>query len=169
MNLANIQTQLNTYKEQNLIFDAAHLLIDSFDLNHSNFAGFGFRDELSTNSVLLTAEGILGEPQKVMIPKNLFDFDLTLVLNLLAHEMLHVRQKAPGNVIEDRNEREFQAYYEMIFHKVFPQIPELSNHYKKAFGTQLLEYYKRMGEGSELQAKYAEQKTEVENLLQTLA
>ena len=61
--------------------------------------------------------------------------------------------------MEDKNEREFQAYYEMLFHKVFPQIPELSpfilNNLEEKY---VLEYYRRMGEGSELQQKYAEQK-----------
>ena len=118
--------------------------------------------------MLLTAEGEIGGRQMVMIPKNLFDFDLNLVVNMLAHEMLHVRQKAPENIVEDKNEREFQAYYEMLFHKVFPNVPEVSDFHKKFFGGKALEYYKRMGEGSELQTKYAEQKLEVEGLINAL-
>ncbi|ASW75259.1 hypothetical protein IQ37_18555 [Chryseobacterium piperi] len=169
MNFEQFNLHLNAYKEQNQIIDAANFLIHSFDLEHENFGGFGFREELSPNSMLLTAEGPLGHPQKVMIPKNLFDFDLNLVLNMIAHEMLHVRQKAPGNVIEDRNEREFQAYYEMLFHKVFPQIPDVSDFHRKFFGNQALEYYKRMGKDSPLQKKYAEQKIEVEQLIQKLS
>lgn len=169
MNLEQINLHIDAYKEHNQIIDAAQFVVYSFGLEHDNFAGFGFREELSTESILLTAEGVLGEPQKVMIPKNLFDFDLNLVLNLIAHEMLHVRQKAPGNVIEDRNEREFQAYSEMIFHKVFPQIPNVSDFHKKAFGNKALEYYKRMGEGSDLQKKYSEQKIEVEQLINSLS
>jgi hypothetical protein len=101
----------------------------------------------------------------VKIPRNLFDFNLDLVLNMVTHEMLHVRQKDPNSLVEDKNEREFQAYYEMLFHKIFPQIPELSPFYIKQFGGKALEYYKRMGEGSELQTKYAEQKKEVEDLI----
>ncbi|PQA94614.1 hypothetical protein B0A69_09130 [Chryseobacterium shigense] len=169
MNFEQINLHLEAYKKHDQILDAAQFLIHSFDLEHENFAGFGFREELSPTSMLLTAEGILGGPQTVMIPKNLFDFDLTLALNMVAHEMLHVRQKAPGQVIEDKNEREFQAYSEMLFHKVFPQIPELSDHYKKFFGGQALEYYRRMGEGSELQQKYAVEKTEVEHLINSLS
>jgi hypothetical protein len=57
----------------------------------------------------------------------------------------------------------------MLFHKVFPQIPEVSDFYKKDFGSKALEYYKRMGEGSELQKKYAEQKLEVEQLINSLS
>ncbi|WP_295199290.1 hypothetical protein [uncultured Chryseobacterium sp.] len=168
MNFDQIHLHLDAYKKHHQITEAAEYLIRSFQLEHENFAGFGFREELSPNSLLLTAEGQLGKPQKVMIPRNLFEFDLSLVLNMIAHEMLHVRQKAPGNVLEDKNEREFQAYYEMLFHRVFPQIPEVSDYYKKFFGNKALEYYQRMGEGSELQQKYAVQKAEIEHLIYLL-
>ena len=90
---------------------------------------------------------------------------MNLGVNMLAHEMLHVRQKAPENLVEDKNEREFQAYYEMLFHKVFPQVPEVSDFYKKFFGEKALEYYRRMGENSELQVKYAKEKIEVGDLI----
>lgn len=165
MNLEQVNFHIEAYKESDQILDAAHYLLRNFDLEHENFAGFDFRDELKSDGLLLTAEGELGEPQTVKIPRNLFDFDIKLVLNMVAHEMLHVRQKYPNSLIEDKNEREFQAYYEMLFHKVFPQIPVLSPFYIKQFGAKALEYYRRMGENSELQTKYAEQKKEVEDLI----
>ena len=165
MNLENITNHLEAYKTHDQIFDAANFVISSFGLEHENFAGFGFRPELEPNKMLLTAEGALGERQMVMIPKNIFDFDLNLVVNMLAHEILHVRQKAPENLVEDKNEREFQAYYEMLFHKVFPQVPEVSDFHKKFFGEKALEYYRRMGENSELQVKYAKEKIEVGDLI----
>ena len=168
MNLENITDHLEAYKHHGQIIDAAHFVISSFGLEHDNFAGFGFRPELEPNKMLLTAEGALGERQMVMIPKNLFDFDLNLVVNMLAHEMLHVRQKAPENLIEDKNEREFQAYYEMLFHKVFPNVPEVSDFHKKFFGQKALEYYRRMGDSSKLQENYKEQKFEVEALINNL-
>ena len=168
MNLDNISIHLSAYKENDQIFDAANFLIRTFGLESDNFAGFGFRPELEPNKMLLTTEGALGEKQMVMIPKNLFDFDLNLVANMVAHEMLHVRQKAPETLVEDKNEREFQAYYEMLFHKVFPNIPDVSDFHKKFFGEKALEYYKRMGENSELQQKYSEQKKEVEDLIGSL-
>ena len=168
MNYEKLQFNLNAYKETGEILNGAKFLIHQFDLDDDNFAGFGFRDELEKNSILLTANGEIGELQHVMIPKNLFDFDLTLVLNMLAHEMLHVRQKSLRMMILDKNEREWQAYYEMLFHINFPQIPELSDYYKKFFGEKALVYYSRMGEGSELQLKYLEQKLEVEKLLEDL-
>lgn len=165
MNLENITNHLEAYKSHDQIFDAANFVISSFGLDHENFAGFGFRPELEPNKMLLTAEGALGERQMVMIPKNIFDFDLNLVVNMLAHEMLHVRQKAPENLVEDKNEREFQAYYEMLFHKIFPQVPDVSDFHKKFFGEKALEYYRRMGENSELQLKYSDHKLEVEDLI----
>ena len=168
MNLENITDHLEAYKQHGQIIDAANFVISSFGLEHENFAGFGFRPELEPNKLLLTAEGEIGERQKVMIPKNLFDFDLNLVVNMLAHEMLHVRQKAPENLIEDKNEREFQAYYEMLFHKVFPNVPEVSDFHRKFFGEKALEYYRRMGENSELQENYKEQKLEIEALISSV-
>ena len=167
MNLEQVNLHINAYKESNQVLDAAKYLIRNFDLDHENFLGFDFRDELKSDGLLLTAEGDLGGPQMVKIPKNLFDFDIKLVLNMVAHEMLHVRQKDPNSLVEDKNEREFQAYYEMLFHKIFPQVPELSPFYIKQFGEKALEYYRRMGDGSDLQLKYAEQKKEVEELIST--
>ena len=168
MNLENIKNHLNAYKEHDQIFDALHFLVDSFGLQNENLAGFGFRPELEINKMLLTTEGILGGKQMVMIPKNLFDFDLNLVANMVAHEMLHVRQKAPETLVEDKNEREFQAYYEMLFHKEFPLVPDVSGFHKKFLGEKALEYYRRMGENSDLQNKYAEQKKKIEGLINSL-
>ena len=168
MKLEHIKDHLDAYNKHDQIFDAAHFLIESFGLQSENFAGFGFRPELEPNKMLLTTEGALGEKQMVMIPKNLFDFDLNLVANMIAHEMLHVRQKAPETLVEDKNEREFQAYYEMLFHKEFPLVPEVSNFHKKFFAEKALEYYRRMGENSELQQKYAAQKLEIENFIASI-
>ncbi|WP_426275186.1 hypothetical protein ACN9MN_12080 [Chryseobacterium sp. S-02] len=168
MNFEQIKLHLNAYKENDQVIDAAKYLLYSFDLEHENFAGFGLREAIP-NLVLLTTEGELGEPQKVMIPPNLFDFDLNLILNVIAHEMLHVRQKAPEQTVEDKNEREFQAYYEMLFHNNFPKIPDASDFHKKIFADKAFEYYKRMGENSELQQKYAMQKKDIEQLISVLS
>jgi hypothetical protein len=168
MNLDQIKTNLNDFKQNDQIFDAAHFLLKTFNLENENFAGFGFREELEPNKMLLTTEGELGEKQMVMIPRNIFDFDLNLVANMVAHEMLHVHQKAPETLIEDKNEREFQAYSEMLFHKNFPLVPDVSDFHKKFFAEKALEYYKRMGENSELQQKYAAQQKEIENLISSL-
>ncbi|QBO57855.1 hypothetical protein [Chryseobacterium salivictor] len=168
MNLEHVKDHLNAYKQHDQIFDAAQFLINFFGLESENFAGFGFRPELEPDKMLLTTEGVLGEKQMVMIPRNLFDFDLNLVANMVAHEMLHVRQKAQETLVEDKNEREFQSYYEMLFHKEFPLVPDVSDFHKKFFGEKALEYYKRMGENSDLQKKYFDKKIEVENLINSL-
>ena len=165
MNLEHIKDHLNAYKEHDQISDAAYFLINTFGLENENFAGFGFRTELESNKILLTTEGALGEKQMVMIPRNLFNFDLNLVVNMVAHEMLHVRQKAPETLVEDKNEREFQAYYEMLFHEIFPLVPDVSDFHKKFFGEKALEYYNRMGVDSDLQKKYLAQKIKVEHLV----
>ena len=165
MNLEQVNLHLQAYKESDQILDAAKYLIRNFDLEHENFAGFGFREELKNDGLLLTAEGEIGEKQIVKMPRNVIYLEIKLVLNMVAHEMLHVRQKDPNSLVEDKNEREFQAYYEMLFHKVFPEIPELSPFYIKQFGEKALEYYRRMGENSELQRNYEEQKKEVEDLI----
>ena len=168
MNYDQLQNNIKAYKETGEILEAARFLIHEFDLDDDNFSGFGFRDELEEKSILLTANGEIGAMQQVMIPRNLFDFDLTLVLNMLAHEMLHVRQKSSKQMIMDKNEREWQAYYEMLFHINFPQIPTLSDFYIKFFGEKALIYYSRMGEGSDLQQKYLDQKLQVEELLKSI-
>ena len=165
MNAEQIKFHLSAYQENDQIIDAAKFLLREYGLEHDNLESIGFREELEKDSLLLTAEGEIGGRQRVMIPKNLLAFDLALVMNMLAHEMLHVRQKSPESLVEDKNEREFQAYYEMLFHKIFPHIPELSDFYKEQFAGKALEYYRRMGENSDLQQKYAEQKIEIDNLL----
>ena len=83
--------------------------------------------------------------------------------------MVHVRQKTTAPFIEDKNEREWQAYYDMNFHNIFPEIFELPTFHKLFFAKKGLEYYDRMGENSELQLKYADQKIAVDKLIASLA
>ncbi|WP_300674242.1 hypothetical protein [Soonwooa sp.] len=169
MNYDQLMFNINAYKENNQILDLAKFLVYEFGLDHPNLEGFGFRDELEKNSILLTANGDIGERQMVLIPRNLFDFEFNLVINMIAHEMLHVRQKSPEVMMQDKNEREWLAYNEMLFHTNFPNIPDVSDYHKKFFGEKALEYYKRMGEESDLQIKYAEQKQRLLNFLENLA
>jgi hypothetical protein len=159
---------INTFHELGETIAAAQFLIQEYGLENSNFKGFELREKAKPEFILMTTEGILGEPQIIRIPENTFEYPLELMLNLLAHEMIHVSQKTKENLIEDKNEREWQAYYEMLFHRIFPQIPELSDFHKRFFAKKALEYYNRMGEGSELQLNYANQKLETDNLLSFL-
>ncbi|MDI5948336.1 hypothetical protein [Flavobacterium yafengii] len=159
---------INTFHELGETIAAAQFLIQEYGLEDPNFKGFELREKAKPEFILMTTEGVLGEPQIIRIPENTFEYPLGLMLNLLAHEMIHVSQKTKENLIEDKNEREWQAYYEMLFHKKFPQIPELSDFHNRFFAKKALEYYKRMGESSELQLKYANQKLETDNLLSFL-
>ncbi|HFK5511551.1 hypothetical protein CMU59_05175 [Elizabethkingia anophelis] len=168
MDLDQINFNIKAYKEHNQILDAANFVVHQFGLDNKDFEGFGFREEIELNSILLTTEGEFGGAQRIIIPRNLFDFDLALVMNVIAHEMVHVSQRAAKDFVEDKNEREWQAYYEMLFHKRFPQLPELSDFHKKFFADKAYIYYGRMGEGSELQQKYADEKAEVDAYIMAL-
>ena len=126
---------------------------------------FELREKAKPDYILMTTEGTFGQPQVIRIPENTFEFPLILMLNLIAHEMIHVVQKVNENEFPDRNEREWQAYYEMLFHKTYPQIPKCSVFHQKFFASKAFDYYKRMGEKSELQEKYSGQKLEIDTLL----
>ena len=93
-------------------------------------------------------------------------FFSVIVLAVNSCSMKDSNGNAP--LIEDKNEREFQAYSEMLFHRNFPLVPDVSDFHKKFFAEKAVEYYKRMGENSELQQKYAAQQKEIENLISSL-
>jgi hypothetical protein len=163
-----ILQNINTFHELGETIQAAHYVLKEYGLEHENLKGFELREKALPSFILMTTEGIFGEQQIIRIPENTFEFEFRLMLNLLAHEMVHVIQKTKANLVEDKNEREWQAYYEMLFHKIFPLVPDASNFQRKNFAVKGIEYYNRMGEGSELQKKYAGQKKEVDDLLTTL-
>lgn len=168
MPFEEIELTIKTFHNLGMTIEAAEFLIKTYKLEHPNFDYFELAKDAEPEFILMLTIGALGKPQRIQIPKNVFKYPLNLVLNLLAHEMLHVKQKASENLIIDKNEREWQAYYEMIFHKEFPLIPNCSDYHIKFFGSKALEYYKRMGAGSELQLKYADQKREVENTISSI-
>ncbi len=159
---------VNSFHEMGETIAAAQFLMEEYGLTHPNFKGFELREKAKPEFILMTTEGALGEPQIIRIPENTFEYPLHLMLNLILHEMIHVAQKTSENTILDKNEREWQAYYEMLFHEQYPQIPELSHFHKRFFANKALEYYNRMGEGSPLQIKYGTQKQKVDTLLQEL-
>ena len=160
--------KIETYHELGETIAAAEYLIAVYDIKHPNFKGFELREKAKPEYVLMTTEGTFGQPQIIRIPENTFEFELVLMLNLIAHEMIHVAQKVVPNQYPDRNEREWQAYYEMLFHKTYPQVPDVKKHHLQFFGNKAFEYYNRMENGGALQQKYAEQKLEVEKLLASL-
>ena len=165
MSFEDIEFTIKIFHKNGLTVEAAELLIREYELSHPNFKGIALREKAKPDFILMTTEGEIGQPQIIRIPENTFEFPLDLMLNLLAHEMLHVHQKSAEIALQDRNEREWQAYYEMLFHTNFPLVPNLSDYYRKAFAIKGLSYYHKMKEGSELQLKYEQQKKEVDDLL----
>lgn len=168
MNYKKVKTKIKAYHNEGKTIEAAEWLLKMFDIQDHNLKGFALREKADRTCIMLTAEGDFGEQQVIRMPENVFEFSIPLILTLLTHEMVHVRQKSRKPYIEDRLEREWQAYYEMLFHKIFPNYLEVSNFHKKFFAEKAFSYYKRMGEGSELQLKYAEQKKEIEDLIASL-
>ncbi|MFV0215627.1 hypothetical protein OBJ92_01045 [Empedobacter falsenii] len=158
--------RINYLKNNQLIVEALYEILDELNLNHSAFTSFNFREEIEPKGLLLTAEGNESTGISIHVPRNILDFDLSLISNLLMHEMIHIYQRSGDNQIELREEREWQAYTEMIFHKRFPNIPTLSNFYIKQFGEKALTYYNRMP--NDMKAKYADEKTDLENILQLI-
>lgn len=165
---SDISQLINTYHELGETIAAAEFLVKEYDIRHPNFEGFELREKAKPDYILMTTEGTFGKKQIIRIPENTFEFPLILMLNLIAHEMIHVGQKVEVNRYPDRNEREWLAYYEMLFHTTYPQVPKASVYHQKFFANKAFEYYKRMGENSELQLKYATQKAEVEQLVASL-
>lgn len=165
MTLNEIKLKIDSFHKNGQVINAVYWLLKKYNLKNKNLKGFEFRESAKPDFILMTTEGDFGEPQIIRIPKNTFEFPIELMLVLIAHEMIHVKQKTTKPYVLDKNEREWQAYYEMNFHIQFPQIPQISNFHKKFFANKGLEYYNRMGEGSELQQKYAVQKRQVEDLI----
>lgn len=165
---AEIVQILQTYHEIGETEKAALFLIDEFELNQPNFAGILLRERAEPNFILFTAEGEIGNPIYIRIPENVFEYKFELIINLLAHEMMHVIQKSKLYSIQVREEREWQAYYEMCFHKTFPKVPKASTFHQIFFAKKALEYYNRMEKDGELQKKYSNQKSEIEEFIKKL-
>ena len=159
----------NSYHELGETIQAANFVIEEYSIKHPNFEGFELREKAKPDYILMTTEGIFGQSQIIRIPENTFEFEFVLMLNLIAHEMVHVGQKVSGQFVDDRNEREWQAYYEMLFHEIFPQIPDVAKHQQLFFANKALSYYTKMGENSDLQIKYAVQKQEVDTFVTSLS
>ena len=169
MEFSEIKSKIDSFHNQGLTKEAANWLVKEYQMQDDFLEGFEYREKADPSMILFTTEGDFGKQQIIRIPENAFQFPLPLMLSLLAHEMVHVRQKTHEPFVLDKNEREWQAYYEMLFRKIFPAIPEISIFHKKAFANKALEYYNQMGKDSLLQQKYAEQKLEVEAFVSSLS
>jgi hypothetical protein len=164
----DIKSKVASFHKNGQTINALYWILKKYKLRHRNVKAFVFSEIAKPDFILMTTHGDFGKPQIIKIPENTFEFSLELMLTLLAHEMVHVNQRTVKPYVLDKNEREWQAYYEMNFHVQYPQLPEVSDYHKKFFATKGLEYYNRMGEGSALQLKYAHQKKEVEELIALL-
>lgn len=165
----DIERTIKVFHKHNLTEEAALWLLEVYEINHPNFAGFEFREPAEPKMILMTTEGIMGKPQIIRIPENTFEFPLDLMLNLLAHEMMHVKQKSAEIALQDRNEREWQAYYEMLFHEEFPLVPSASVFHQKYFARKAMDYYNRSENEIPLRSKYEDQKKTIENLMKVLS
>ena len=167
-NDSEIVEQLAQYRKEQKTKEGVYFLMKHYDLQHPLLKDITFRDEISNNSILLTAEGSKEKGFTIRIPNKILYFDYRLVANLLMHEILHLYQRSGKEPIEERSEREWQAYTEMIFHQRFPQLPTLSNNLQIQFAKKALKYYQQMGEESSLQDKYLSQKNVLEIVLKQL-
>lgn len=163
-----INSHIAEFRQKQHIIEGVQFLMNQYQLSHPLLNAIAFREKVSNSSLLLTAEGSEAIGFTIRIPQNILNFDLSLVANLLMHEIYHLYQRSGENIITERTEREWQAYTEMIFHYRFPQLPTVEDHYIIGFAQKALNYYKQMGEGSALQQKYASQKKVVEDLLKYL-
>lgn len=168
MDLEQIQNHIAQYHEYGQTTDAAEYVLRAFGLEQENFGGFLLREISEDNMLILTTEGSEKGIQQVRIPENLFKFDFLQAVNLIAHEMVHVRQRTGELWSEDRNEREFQAYYENLFHEIFPLVPDAPTSSRIVFAEKALKYYRQMGENTLLQERYKAQKERIQILLKNL-
>lgn len=163
-----VLAHINAYKIKDQILEAAEFLLRTYHLDHPMLQGFEYRTDDQPNFIVVTTVGDFGGMQTMTIPHNLFNFDICLILNLFAHEILHVKQRTERPYVEDKNEREWQAYCEMLFHTHFPQIPEAPVFNQLQFCKNALTYFDRMEIGGLLQEKYIEEKFKVEQKLESL-
>lgn len=146
MNLDVIKANLIKTKTEKGTSDAILQLLLSFGLTHSNFEAIVFRDESQNKQVVVTTEGNFGESEKqlIRVPKNILDFPLDFVAHLLAHEFIHIEQRARPDYSASREEREFEAYY----HGVFPtkyNLPPCPDWLRLQFCKSIEKYYTSMG------------------------
>lgn len=137
-------------------------LLNNFGISHPNFAGITFR-EANEKNIVLTTEGLIGENEKqeIRVPENIFDFPLDFVLHLLAHEFVHIEQRARPNYNSTREEREFEAYYNGVFPSRFG-LPPCPNFLRLQFCKAIDRYFQQMND--DLKAIYQTQYNEVKSV-----
>ncbi len=154
---SEISQIINSYHKLGETIQAANFLTEEYGIKHPNLERFELREKAIPECILITIEMTFGKKQIIRIPKNTFEFPIVLMLNRIAHVMIHASQKVEENFYPDRNKRKWQAYFEMLLNKTYPQIPVASVFHQKFFTEKALNYKKTMGENSQLQLKYASQ------------
>ena len=82
---AEILLTVETFHELGETIDAANYLLKEYNLQHPFLKEVVLRERAKPNFILLTTEGKFGAQQIIRIPENCFEFDLIVILNLLAH------------------------------------------------------------------------------------
>ena len=169
-NHIKIAAQVKKIVKKEGVLVATHAMLKKYKIFPQNLE-LALKPNDATKQLVVTTEGDFGKDLKqiVRVPENLFEFPIEMVVNMLAHEMLHIKQKTGDEPVTDKNEREFQAYYEGVFPEFFIDLPTSPNWLKKQLANQAVRYYTQMGEGTELQIKYAEKKLKLEDFLASLA
>lgn len=146
MDLANIKLNILAKKEEKGTKAAIVDLLETFGISHPNFGSIAYRATGKDNSVVITTEGNYGEDEKqiIRVPENLLDFPIDFIAHMLAHEFIHIEQRARPGYNASREEREFEAYY----HGVFPtkyDLPPCPSWLRLQFCKSVERYYRSMG------------------------
>lgn len=165
-NHSKIAIQIKKISDKKGVLLATEAMLKKYNLFPHNLE-LALKPNDAAKQLVVTTEGDFGKDLKqiVRIPENIYDFPMEMVVNMLAHEMLHIRQKTGDEIVSDKNEREFQAYFEGVFPNHFVDLPESPNWLKKQLATQAIRYFNQMGEGSALQIKYEGQKLQLDDYL----
>ncbi|SOE21402.1 hypothetical protein SAMN06298216_1872 [Spirosomataceae bacterium TFI 002] len=160
MDLANIKLNILAKKEEKGTKAAIADLLGTFAISHPNFKKIVYREASEDKTVVITTEGNYGESEKqlIRVPKNLLDFPIDFIAHMLAHEFVHIEQRARPGYNASREEREFEAYY----HGVFPtkyNLPPCPDWLRLQFCKSIDRYYNNMG--YELKKQYEPQYNEV--------
>lgn len=166
INHIKIAEKIKAMAKERGVLKAAEVLLKKYELFPENVE-LAIKPNDAHKQLVVTTEGDFGKDLKqiVRIPENIFDFPMEMVVNMLAHEMLHISQKTSDEQVLDKNEREFQAYYEGVFPDLFAHLPPSPDWLKKQLARQAIRYFDQMGEGTEMQSKYENEKTKLVDYL----
>ena len=78
MPFEEIELTVNTFHKLGLTVEAAQFLIETYHLSHPNFDSFELTEVAQPSFIVMVTIGALGQPQKIQIPKNVFEKTLVL-------------------------------------------------------------------------------------------